>query len=90
MNKNNTARALLGAINLITVSSPMLVNQVSYAATTDQKIEKLNVASLKSIESSWIKVPIICKARAFNASPVQLEDQVAASHVQSIYESFGV
>jgi len=90
MIEKNGARILIGAMNLLAVGSPMLVSQVSHAVTTDQKIEKLNVASLKSIESTWLKVPNACKARGFNANPVSLESKEIASHIQSIYASFGV
>jgi len=90
MIEKNSARVLIGAMNLLVVGSPMLVGQASHAATTDHKIEKLNVASLKSIESTWLKVPGACKARGFNASPISLENKEIASHVQNIYASFGV
>lgn len=90
MIEKNSARVLIGAMNLLAVGSPMLVSQISHAATTDQKIEKLNVASLKSIESTWLKVPTACKARGFNASPVSLENKEIASRIQNIYSSFGV
>ena len=90
MIEKNSARVLIGAMNLLAVSSPMLVSQVSLAATTDQKIEKLNVVSLKSIESTWLKIPNACKARGFNASPASLENKEVATHIQSIYTSFGV
>ncbi len=90
MIEKNSARVLIGAMNLLAVGSPMLVSHVSYAATSDQKIEKLNVASLKSIESTWLKVPNACKARGFNASPVSLENKEIASNIQNIYASFGV
>ncbi len=90
MFEKKSVRALIGAINLLAVSSPVLANQVSYATTSDQKIEKLNIASLKSIESTWLEVPNACKARGFNASPVSLENKEISSHVQSIYASFGV
>ncbi|MBK9324378.1 MAG: hypothetical protein IPM97_15745 [Bdellovibrionaceae bacterium] len=90
MIEKNSARVLIGAMNLLAVGSPMLASQVSHAATADQKIEKLNVASLKSIESTWLNVPNACKARGFNASPVSLENKEIASHIQNIYASFGV
>lgn len=90
MIEKNSARMLIGAMNLLAVGSPLLVSQVSYAATTNEKIESLNVASLKSIESTWLKVPNTCKARGFNAHPVSLENKEMASHIHNIYSSFGV
>lgn len=90
MIEKNSARFLIGAMNLLAVGSPMLATQVSHAAIENQKIEKLNVASLKSIESTWLKVPNACKARGFNASPVSLENKEISAHIQNIYASFGV
>ncbi|MEN0060249.1 MAG: hypothetical protein AAGB31_15530 [Bdellovibrio sp.] len=89
MIEKNSMRVLVGAMNLLAVGSPMLTNHLSHAATADQKFEKLNVASLKSIESTWLKVPNTCKARGFNASPVSLENKEISSHIQNIYASFG-
>lgn len=83
------ARVIIGAMNLLAVSSPMLMSQTTHAATTDQEIEMLNVASLKSIESTWLKVPNTCKARAFNANPVPLKNKEIPSHIRNIYASFG-
>jgi|GEM_PF-5396466 len=90
MIEKHSARVLIGAMNLLVVGSPMLPSHVSHAATADQKIEKLNIASIKSIESSWLKIPNACKARGFNASPATIENKVLSSHIQNIYASFGV
>ncbi len=89
MIEKNSARVLIGALNLLAVGSPMLASQATHAATMDQKIEKLNSASLKSIESTWLKVPVACKARGFNASPMSLENKEIAPRIQNIYASFG-
>jgi len=83
------ARLLIGGMNILAASSPLLVSQVSHAGTADQRIEHLNMASLKSIESTWLNVPNSCKARAFNASPVSLGHSEVASEIQNIYASFG-
>ncbi len=90
MIEKNGARVLIGAVNLLALGSPLLVSQVSHATTADQKIEKLNSASLKSIESTWLAVPNACKARGFNANAVSLENKDVAFHIQSIYASFEV
>ncbi len=90
MIEKSSARVLVGAMNLLVVGSPMLASQVTHAATSEQKIEKLNVASLKSIESTWLKVPMACKARGFNASPTSIENKQISSNIQNIYASFGV
>ena len=88
MIEKKSNRILIGAMNLLAVSSPMLVSQVSHADPADQKIEKLKVASLKSFESTWLKVPNLCKARGFDASPVFLENKEISSHILKIYASF--
>lgn len=88
MVEKNSTCVLIGAMNLLVVGSPLLRGQVSHAATVDQKIEELNVASFKSIESTWLKVPNVCKARSFNTSPVFLENKEIPSHIQNIYASF--
>ncbi|MGZ3742303.1 MAG: hypothetical protein ACXWRE_11660 [Pseudobdellovibrionaceae bacterium] len=90
MSENKGSRMLIGAMNLLAIGVPMLSTQASHAATVDHKIEKLNVASLNSIESTWFKVPMICKARNFNASAVPLENKEVSSHIQNIYSSYGV
>lgn len=89
MIERNSACALVGAMNFLAVASPMLASQVSHATTADQKTEKLNVESLKSIESTWLEVPNACKARGFNASPIPLENKKVSSLIRSIYASFG-
>ncbi len=88
MIENTSAGVLIGAMNLLAVGSPLLASQVSHVATADQKVEKLNLASLKSIESTWLKVPMACKARNFDASPVELESKAISFHIQNIYKLF--
>ena len=88
MNNKSSTQIILGALNLLAVSSPMLASHSLHAAVADQKIEQLNVASLKSIESTWLEVPNACKARGFNASPVSLEHKAVSASVQNIYSSF--
>lgn len=89
MNAKNRVQMLLGALNLLAVSSPMFLGPIAHAANREQKAEALNVASMKSMESTWLKVPIACKARQFNASPASLANTEVASNIQNIYASFG-
>jgi hypothetical protein len=81
---------VLGAINLLAGMGPQTLASHSQANESNQQIADLNVASLKSIESTWIKVPPICKARAFHANPVQIEHKAISAKVQNIYSSFDV
>ena len=85
MNKTKGANILIGTMNLLAVGAPMLAIQSLHAALNDKKMEQVNFASIKSIESSWLRVPVACKARGFNASPVSLENTEIASHIQKIY-----
>ncbi len=90
MNPSKSVSMLLGAINLLVASSPALANQVAPMTKHEQSIEQLNVASLKSIESSWIRVPGACKARGFNASAATLAKKEISAQIQNIYSSFEV
>lgn len=76
---------MLGAMNLLTVSMPALAHNGA-----DQKMEKINVASIRAIEGAWLRVPKSCKARGFHASPVALESNQASVQIQSIYALYGV
>lgn len=92
MIEENRARVFIGAMNLLVAGSPMLISQGLQAATpsvTSQTTEELNVTSLQSIESAWLKLPKSCKARGFNASPVSVEHRELSSQIQNIYASFG-
>jgi hypothetical protein len=84
------ASLVVTAVNLLTIGGAILANQSSYGLEADQKIEKLNVASLKSIESTWLKMPMACKARGFNADPMPLEVKQLNPQIQGIYASFTV
>ena len=88
MNKTKGANILIGTMNLLAMGAPMLASQSLHVALNDKKMEQVNFASIKSIESSWLKVPVACKARGFNASPVSLENKVVASHIQNIYSLY--
>ncbi len=88
MIKTNSGKALIGAVNLLTIGTPMLANQSFHGALMDNKMEQVNFASIQSIESTWLKVPLACKARGFNASPMSIENTQVASSIQNIYSSF--
>lgn len=88
--KNTSTHLLLGAAGLLAANSPLLVNQANASLVAEPKMEALNVASLKSIESTWLKVPATCKARAFNADAVQLTQKAAHHRIQAIYASYKV
>ena len=88
MIEKKSASVIIGAMNLLAIGAPMLASQSAYVHSSDKKMEQVNIASIKSIESTWLQVPAACKARGFNASPVSLEVKEMASHIQSIYSLY--
>lgn len=90
MFKKKSAEIVFGALNLLAVGMPMLSSQDLHAAVTESQMTQINSATIKSIESTWLKVPKLCKARNFNASPVSLQTQQMASSLQSIYSLYQV
>ncbi len=92
MNLKRTSPYILGAVNLIvaTASNLVFAKAVETKKIFDPSAHQLNQDSLKSIESSWLQIPQICKARNFNADPVQHKKSDLAPHVGSIYASYDV
>ncbi len=74
------------------------LNLLALAGFTSQNVDKaqdahtenLNLASLKSIEGSWVRVPAICKAAAFNAQPVSVKADKMSFTAMKIYQSYQV
>lgn len=90
MIEKKSASVIIGAMNLLAIGAPMLASQNLNVHFSDKKMEQVNIASIKSIESTWLKVPTACKARGFNASPVSLNVKEIASHIQNIYSLYQV
>ena len=91
MTKNKKVLALLSANILALVGT--LLPQAATAApadntgpSTDQRTA-LNASSLKSMESTWIQVPHVCKARGFHADPTLALHEVQSAEAQSVYGS---
>ena len=76
---------LLALASLINGFRPATV-VVSADSKTDAT-ERLNMASLKSIESSWLQVPGICKAKGFNAEPIIIQSEALRSDVSALYKN---
>lgn len=85
MNQNNGAQIALAAMGLLTLGTG-----IAAQAQAGQQMEVLNAASLTSMQSSWIKFPIHCKARGFNADAAPIASKVLRAEVQNVYASFGV
>lgn len=81
---------LIGALNILSLISPFQSNNATDAIKSVQKMEQLNIASVKSIESTWLKVPSSCKARGFNAEAKTLKNKEPLAHIQKIYSSYNV
>lgn len=98
MTKINNKKALLGALNLLIAGSELQGQSafksdlVSSAAEVNpiHTTKNLNLVSLKTIESSWLKIPPTCKARSFNANPSTLAHQEISQQVLNIYSSYNV
>jgi len=89
MIEKKSAGLILGALNLLTIGAPaMAANHVTTATSTDAKMEQINVASIQSIESTWLKVAAACKARGYNASPTPVDLKGQATHAQAIYADY--
>lgn len=86
--KNPGSTLMLGALGLIAASDSLIPTQAS--PLTDQKVEALNKASLKTMESSWLAIPPICKARGFNADAVEQTKKQTRDSIQAIYASYEV
>lgn len=56
---------------------------------TSKRAETADSASLKAMESTWLKVPPACKAAGFNAQPVALNNDAISLHASSVYQSYG-
>lgn len=85
-----SALLLIGLTNLMSMTSQVFAAQPQKAGDQSANMEKLNLASLNSMENTWLRVPPTCKARAFNASPVTLETTEVAAHIQDLYSSYGI
>jgi len=80
--------ALLGAVNLVLAGSPAWSQPAPSTAVSHDGIEQANIATFKAIESTWLKVPNLCKAVTFHASPAPVEKRILSAAIQSIYSSF--
>ena len=88
--KNANSQLLLGVLGLLTMNSPLLAGQANATSVSDHKMEVLNTASMKSMESSWLSVKPICKARGFNADATAQVKKEARQSIQDIYAAFEV
>jgi hypothetical protein len=85
-------RVLL-AVNIITAVGAVFANGANAPVVPSQntkgsEVAVLNQSSLKSMESSWLTLPMSCKARGFFASPVTIESAVLNEEIASLYASF--
>jgi hypothetical protein len=88
--KHSTGALVLGAVNLLVGSAPALAYHQAAPAGADQNVESLNAASLKSMESSWLKLPPVCKAKSFNADAAPLASHQPSQQALQIYSVFAL
>lgn len=82
----------LMSLNFVALTLNLFSAQADAKSETKHSSAKPEVtksASLKSFESSWLKVPPACKAAGFNAKPVALINEQMSPHATAVYQSFG-
>lgn len=89
---DNAGKVALATLQLTAVVSS--ITSVAMASNTEavQKPTQteINQASLKAIAETWLQVPRICKAAAFNAQPLALPLEARSESVAAIYAQFAV
>jgi hypothetical protein len=89
--KNLGKRTLTG-LQVATTLSGLTSTAIASNHEASPKLTQadLNQASLQTIEESWLKVPRICKAAAFNAQPVRMSYEARNESIAALYLSFNV
>jgi hypothetical protein len=70
--KSKTKSLTLASLALLAQAAPTLAADVPQSPEAARL--NLNAASAKAIQSSWLKVPPMCKDRSFPFAPVQIGD----------------
>lgn len=89
--KNSSLVVKAGLGIMAVVGAFTAQNQVQAAVPghgTESGQGTLNQASLKSMASTWLKIPHECKDRGFNASPERIEGNTQSAGAQSVYAQF--
>lgn len=90
MENNKLSKIILGALSLITANETLAHSSIVTTNKDQDSIATINRASLSSIERTWLKVPSLCKARAFNASPVVVKQEYTSDAIASLYSKYSV
>lgn len=82
----------LAGAQLAALLAPFLPAALAHAdaglmADKTARTASANASSLQSIESTWLKIPTACKARGFNASPVEVPAESGLAEVMQIYQA---
>ncbi len=88
MSYSSSAKTIIAAINLISSGGPLLASEIPAAAHQSPKQADLNLAAVPTFESTWLQVPIACKARGINADPNFIADHAMPSDIQNIYANY--
>lgn len=76
---------VLNALALVSSFLPASSAAAPADAPNREPAVDLNRASLAAIESSWLEIPRMCKAREFHASPVAVKAEPLSEAVARIY-----
>ena|ERR1700722_5994136 len=92
MKVSNKVLATMG-LNLLALTSGLFAQTSNGVNGYQPAAEKndaatVNAATLQSIESSWLQVSHVCKAKGFNADPSSLALQQQSEKVSAVYHSF--
>lgn len=99
MSKTKKSTWATSTIQLALIGAPVAASMTAQAQTfapqnhtSDLKQQHgAHLASLKSIESSWLEVPVSCKAKGFNADPKKRSIRPTLSQIaKNAYQSYGV
>ncbi len=92
--KNNTLKSFgMAGLNALAIALNLFPAHANTkpAPTSDlaSQPEAINTASIKAIESTWLKIPGACKAAGFNAQPIALKNDFISAQAAAVYQSFG-
>ncbi|MBY0370508.1 hypothetical protein K2X33_07470 [bacterium] len=79
---------LFVALNIALSALPLFAKQAATTTTQTDESAALNQASFKSMEGSWLNMPVSCKARGFFAEPTTLLNEVANLEAQDVFAAF--
>lgn len=85
-------KVALAGLNLLALASTLFnynveVDSKVNSDSKENQVAKINASTLKSIESTWLRVPMSCKAKGFNAEPTALVGERPSNAALAVYQS---